>query len=250
MAKKLIVGNWKMNPETEKEAKKIGSLILKKSSNFKNVLTVICPPTPFIKILKSSGKTGAQDVFYEETGARTGEVSPKMLKSMGVKYVIVGHSERRALGDTTEIVNRKIKSVIDSGITPILCVGEKERDDHHHYLHFIKEELKSALKGVKKNKISKIVIAYEPIWAIGKGAKGVLPGEEALHMNIYIRKVISDIAGNGAEKKIRVIYGGSVDVKNSNGFLSVGKMDGLLVGRESLNPKNFLEIIKNANLSR
>jgi len=230
-----------MNPKTLREAKKIGGIISKKARKLKGVSVVIAPPAPFIKEIRSKG---AQDLFYGTEGAYTGGVSAGMLKDLGVEYVIVGHSERRAQGDTTEIVNEKMKTAISAKLTPILCVGERERDDHHHYLHFVREEIKAALKGIPKERISRVVIAYEPIWAIGKRAKGVLPPEEALHMNIYIRKVISDIAGPLTAKKIKILYGGSVDVKNSSGFISIGKMDGLLVGRESLNPKNFLEIAK------
>ncbi len=246
-AKKLIVGNWKMNPKSRREASRIWEKISKGVSRFKKINMVVCPPFPFLPLLKGKMQLGAQNIFFEKEGAYTGEVSPPMLKSLGVGYVIVGHSERRALGDTEDIVNKKLKAALSSGLTPILCVGERERDLHSHYLHLVKDQLKSALKGIQKNKIGKIVIAYEPVWAIGKSAKGVLDADEALHMNIFIRKVISDIAGEGTARKIKVLYGGSVDVKNSAEFLRVGKMDGLLVGRESLSPKNFLEIIRNAN---
>lgn len=235
-----------MNPKSAREAVLIGQAVKKGASRYKKVETVICPPYPFLYLIK--GVTlGAQDVSSESGGARTGEVSAGMLKSIGVKYVIVGHSERRAMGETYDTVNKKIKELVKEKITPVLCVGEKERDPHSHYLHVVKEELAAALRGISKNKISGIVVAYEPIWAVGVLAKGALDAEEALHMNIFIRKVVADIAGAPAAKKLRVIYGGSVDAKNSGEFLATGKMDGLLVGRESLDPKKFLEIVKTAN---
>ena len=246
--KKLVVGNWKMNPASWKEARRIIDSIRSKSKRFKNVTTVLCPPSPYLGLsLLCNISFGAQDIFYESEGAYTGGISAKMIKSFGINYVIVGHSERRALGDTDEIINKKIKLILGEKMFPILCVGENTRDHHSHYLHFVREQIHSALKGVSKNLIGKIIIAYEPVWAIGKNASGVLDGEEALHMNIFIRKVISDIAGESVAKKIKILYGGSVDVKNSTQFISIGKMDGLLVGRESLIPKNFLQIIENTN---
>lgn len=244
--KKLIIGNWKMNPKSAREAMLIGRAVKKGAARYKKVETAICPPYPFLALIK--GVTlGSQDVSHESAGARTGQVSAPMLKSIGVKYIIVGHSERRAMGETYDTVNKKIKELIKSKITPVLCVGEKERDPHSRYLHVVKDELAAALRGIPKNKISGIVVAYEPIWAVGAKAKGVLDAEEALHMNIFIRKVVADIAGAESAKKLRVLYGGSVEARNSLGFLTVGKMDGLLVGRESLDPKTFLEIVKTAN---
>ena len=234
-----------MNPKSVREASDISERIFLGVKKLKNTTVVIAPPAPFLPFLK--GTLGAQDMFYEKEGAYTGMVSAEMLKSVGVKYAIVGHSERRRAGDTDDIVNKKLKRALAVGITPILCVGEETRDHHSHYLHFVREQITQALKNVSKNIIHKIVFAYEPVWAIGKSAKGALDGEEALHMNIFIRKVVADTAGASTAKKIKVIYGGSVDVKNSNQFLSVGKMDGFLVGRESLIPKNFLKIIENAN---
>ena len=247
MVKKLIVGNWKMNPQSASVAKDISEKIFRGAKKFRNITVVIVPPAPFISSLK--GVLGAQDFFYEKEGAYTGMMSAEMLKSLGVKYVIVGHSERRHAGDTDEIVNKKLKRALDVFLIPILCVGEETRDHHSQYLHFVRGQIVYALKNVSKNLVGKIVIAYEPVWAIGKNAKGVLDGEEALHMNIFIRKVVADIAGEKTAKKIKVLYGGSVDGKNSTQFMSLGKMDGLLVWRESLVPKNFLKIIEHGSRS-
>ncbi len=239
-----------MNPKSVRQAKDISEKITRGAKKFKNISVVIAPPAPFIGATK--GILGAQDVFYEKDGAYTGKISADILKSLAVKYVIVGHSEKRyplsgGGGDTDETINKKLKAVLNARLTPVLCVGELTRDHQSHYLHFIKEQIIRALKNVSKNIVGKVIVAYEPVWAIGKNAKNALDGEEALHMNIFIRKVIADIAGATTAKKIKIIYGGSVDVKNAEIFISLGKMDGLLVGRESLMPQKFLGIIENVN---
>jgi len=246
--KKLIVGNWKMNPTTLEKAKGILSAIDKKvkKEGFSRVQAVICPPAIFLGSLSPKKVfLGAQDVFYEASGAHTGEISPAMLADFDIGFAIIGHSERRAQGETDAIVAQKVKSALSFGITPILCVGESSRDEKGKYLHFLKEEIKMSLSAVSKNAISKIVIAYEPIWAIGKDAVREATPEESEEMAIFIKKVLSDIVG-GAHKDVRILYGGSVTAQNAEHFLSKGGVDGLLVGRESLNPKNFLEILRTA----
>ncbi|MEK7661972.1 MAG: triose-phosphate isomerase [Patescibacteria group bacterium] len=241
--KKLIVGNWKMNPASLRAAVELSRKIQAFARRRKNVSVVICPPAPFLGSI--SGISGAQDVSVEKEGAHTGEISAEMAKSAGAAYAIIGHSERRLRGDTNDIVNLKLKRALSAGLTPILCVGERERDQNEHYLSVISSEVRHALLGVPKNKVSKIIFAYEPVWAIGKGSSP-LNADEAFHMGIFIRKVISDIVGDSAAKRARILYGGSVEPKNAHEFFSVGKVDGLLVGRESLSVANFSEIIAHA----
>jgi len=190
---------------------------------------------------------GAQDAFYKKDGAFTGEISPAMLKKEGVEYLILGHSEKRALGDTNEIINKKLKLAIDYRLRVILCVGERERDDHGEYLNFIRSELEEGLKGLNKNYFKYLIVAYEPIWAIGKNAKSSSTPEDFLEKSIFIKKVLHKLTDRSTLEKIPILYGGSVDESNALSFLQAGEADGLLVGRASLDPARFNSILDIAN---
>ena len=244
---KIIVANWKMNPQSKKEAEIIFRGISTSIKNLKSVDIVVCPPFPFIyikeKIKNKSIKLGSQDIFYEKEGSFTGEVSASMLKNMGVEYVIVGHSERRAIGDTNNIVNKKILTAIKSRITPIFCIGESKRDTNGFYLSFIKEQLIEGLAEVTKAQVKNIVIAYEPIWAIGSHAVREAIPPEFTEIRIYIKKIISDMYDIKTANESRIIYGGSVNPFNAEPFIKEGGALGLLVGRDSLSPKKFSAII-------
>ncbi|MFA5997243.1 MAG: triose-phosphate isomerase [Candidatus Paceibacterota bacterium] len=253
--KKLIIGNWKMYPASAKDAKAKFVAIKKVASTLRNVQTVICPPSVYISDLKRlvSGHrcvVGAQNSWYENEGAFTGEVSPAMLSSIGAQYVIVGHSERRAVvngcGETDEMVNKKVLAAIKAGLNVVLCVGERERDQDGDYMKFISAQLKSALQGVQKKDFNKLVIAYEPIWAIGKHALRAASTDDALEVSILIKKTFADMCGKDGGC-IPILYGGSVDAKNAWEFLLKSQVDGLLVGRASLDPKVFAEILKAAD---
>lgn len=240
-----------MNPVYSSEAKKIFATLKKKKVNTKKFIPVICPPYLFLNELKSSyrGKNflfGAQDAFFEDAsennGESTGQISNEMLKGAGAEYVIIGHSEKRKWGDTDEIVSQKIRKTIDSGMKSILCVGENERDESGKYLKFVESQLVEALTKIEKNKISNLVIAYEPIWAIGKG-KEAITAHELHQMVLYIKKVLVFIYGMKIGLEIPIIYGGSVDADNAKEILDDGEVNGLLVGRASTNPHIFGEII-------
>lgn len=248
MQKKLVIGNWKMNPQSAAEAKKIFGAIASKVEQFNKVTTVIAPPALYIGALSKSGSMAfcAQDLFWEESGAYTGELSATMLAKSGFKYVIVGHSERRAMGETSEIANKKVKAALKAGLKPILCVGESTRDDTIGYHNFIKEEITKSLIGIKKAHLKSVIIAYEPIWAIGKNATREATPAESHEMSIFIKKVLSDMFGAEAAKTVTIIYGGSVNSKNAESFLADGNVDGILVGRESLNPQKFIQILYSA----
>jgi len=236
-----------MNPVTFKDAERLFSSVAKSLLRIKKAGIVVCPPFVYLANLKKLSRKielGAQDAFYEEAGAYTGEISSAMLYDLGARYVILGHSERRALGEGNMEVNRKVKRALNAGLVPIVCVGEKERDEKHNYLHFVKTQIETALAGVSKNFISKIIIAYEPVWAIGKNAMREATAEEFLEMSIFIQKTLSDKFGVGNVSKTRILYGGSVNPKNSADFLKTGEADGFLVGRDSLDAKKFVEIIK------
>ncbi len=242
---KIIIGNWKMNPASLKEAEKIlknisNSLSVKKSK------VVVCPPYVFLeKISKVSKKInlGAQDVYPNNLGLPTGEISIEMLSNLKTKYVILGHSERRSRGEDNLFINKKVKTVLSAFLVPVLCVGENERDEEHSYLGFVKKQLEECLEGIPKDLVGSIIIAYEPVWAIGKNAKREAEPEEFEEMSIFIKKVLSDKFGSKNIEGINIIYGGSVNPKNALSFVKAGA-DGLLVGRDSLNPEKFLEIIK------
>ncbi|MEK7588523.1 MAG: triose-phosphate isomerase [Patescibacteria group bacterium] len=245
--KKIIIGNWKMNPLTLKEGEKLFADISKQVKIFKKTELVICPPYLYLEKLKKISKKinlGAQNGYPGDVGASTGEVSLGMLNTLGVKYVILGHSERRMLGEVNADINKKIKSTLFYKMTPILCVGESTRDENHEYLNFIKTQIEECLQGLTKISLSQVVIAYEPVWAIGKDATRVATPAEFLEISIFIKKILSDKFGKLATEDLRIIYGGSVHPENALSFLVEGKAEGFLPGRDSLNVKKFLEIIK------
>ncbi len=227
--KKIIVANWKCNPVTRSEAEELFDSVSKGVKDME-VETVICPPFVFLGL--GSGILGAQDSFYEEKGAYTGEVSVTMLKELGCQYVIVGHSERRKyFNETDELVNKKIKAILGAGLTPIVCIGETEEErENNKTEEILEKEIKDGLEGVN---LSKIIIAYEPIWAIGTG--NACDVEEAQRMREVIQKMTS--------KEIRILYGGSANASNAKGYLDAG-FDGLLVGGASLKASEFIKIVE------
>ncbi len=244
--KKFIIANWKMNPTNGKTAlswfKKIQSTAHK---NKKNVETVICPPSVYLQSLQSavsdrSCVLGAQDCFYESTGSYTGEISPEMVFNARARYVIIGHSERRELGETNEIVNKKIKKVLQYPLSVILCVGEKKRLDNGNHFKEIKKQLAECLQGIPPTDYERIVIAYEPVWAIGKDAKRPATATECFEMVTVIKRSISEITNNPTVAHlVPILYGGSSNADNTAEFLTTGGANGLLVGRASLDPKEF-----------
>lgn len=244
---KLIIANWKMNPQSKKEAEIIFKKISVSVKNIKNTEVIVCMPFTYLsikeKIKNKSIKLGSQDVFYEKEGSYTGEISASMLKDFGVEYVLIGHSERRVLGDTDEQVNKKILATLKSKMFPIFCIGERDRDTNGFYLSFIKQQIIEGLLNVPKPQMKNIVIAYEPIWAIGSSATRVATQSEFTEIRIFIKKIIADLYDVKTANSIRIIYGGSVNPLNAESFIKEGGADGLLVGRDSLNPKKFSAII-------
>jgi len=243
-----------MAPETTVEARATFNAIKKIASKLRNAQTIICPPFVYLSELKKIANghrcvLGAQDSFWDsKEKAHTGEVSPHMLTGLGIKYVILGHSEKRALGESNEIVNKKVGECLKEGLIVILCVGESQRDEHGEYAKFIKNEITGSLKKIPKKYLKNLMIAYEPIWAIGKSATRAASPEDALEVSILIKKILADIFGKDLAVKVPILYGGSVNPDNSKSFLTDGEMDGLLVGRASLDANKFSEILKIANL--
>jgi triosephosphate isomerase len=246
--KKILVGNWKMNPVTESEVKNIITEIKKGSGQLKKTDLVICPPFVFMSEVEGQIKNnkniflGAQNSHYEDAGAHTGEVSPDMLKSIGCDYVIIGHSERRLSGETDEIVSKKINLVTKKGLTAIVCIGEKTRDEHGEFWHQLKEQILGSLNKVNRTNLKKVIIAYEPVFAIGKSEGEALTPALLKEVVIFIRKTLSDLYGRASADKVTIIYGGSVGTKNAESLIVEGGVDGLLLGRESLKPLDFSKI--------
>ena len=245
--KKIIVANWKMNPSTAREAKKLFSAVKGKAASLGgNVEVVVAPPFVYLPILGKSTKIklAAQDVFFKEEGPFTGEISPAMLSHLGVSYAIIGHSERREhVGESDEIIHKKILAAASRRIRAILCVGENERH-REGFPPRVREELFSALKGVPRPLASRVLIAYEPLWAIStnKGAHEDSP-ESVFEMAIFIRRTIMDIWGKKEAFTVPILYGGSINPKNAQGFLGVKGISGLLVGGASLRAGEFGDIL-------
>jgi len=234
---KYLVANWKCNPESIAAAKKILSGYAKKIKKSKSTAMVVCPPFCYLQnakeILKSRTAFGGQNCHWQ-SGAFTGEISTAQLKNVGCSYVIAGHSERRFnFGEADQIINKKIKTAIATGLTPILCVGEtREQRIDGKITEIVEAQIKEGLKDVDVT-TTPIIIAYEPVWAIGTGqACGV---DEAKFVREFISNAISD--------KIAVLYGGSVNAQNAAAYVKDAGFDGLLVGTTSLDPEEFFEII-------
>ncbi len=249
---KLIIANWKMNPVSTEEAKKIFSGIKRVANKTRRVKTVVCPPFIFLSemsrnVTGSKCVLGAQDSFWKEKGSFTGEVSAPQLVRLGVGYVILGHSERRALGETDETVNKKVIAAIREGLVVILCIGEHNRDTHGDYFHFLEGELKDSLAKISAKNVGHLMVAYEPLWAIGDRAQGADTPESLFEMAIFIRKILNKIFNKKIAMSTPILYGGSVDDKNAESFLHEGGVQGLLVGRASLSTKVFGNILKIAD---
>lgn len=249
--KKLIVANWKCNPATLRQAQDLFRAIIKAVPKRKNAEVVICPPYVYLSgfRLQASGfKFGAQDVFWEDAGAYTGAVGPRMLKSVGATYVIIGHSEHREhFGDTNDSVRKKVAAALKGGLRVIVCVGEKTREaDASEYALYVKKEVEEALRGISKAALKNVVVAYEPLWAIGSDEAD--RPESTLEMALYIRKIIAGMFGRMVAQSFPVLYGGSVNTGNARAFLRDGGVDGLLVGRASLDPKAFGKIVEQASI--
>lgn len=243
MNKKIIIANWKLNPITVKEAVDLAKKVDSENS-------VICPPFPFLSAVKGAikkSKLGAQNIFWENKGAYTGEVSAPMLKDCGVEYVIIGHSERRRhLKETDELISKKVKAAIENKLIPILCIGETPEQRKKRVVEeVVKKQLEYDLSGIRnlKFEIRNLIIAYEPIWAIGTGVP--CEPEEAVRVHRLIKTLIPD--SRFLISNLQIIYGGSVDSKNIEGFLKYDEIEGTLVGGASINAGEFQKILKIAN---
>lgn len=248
--KKIIAANWKMNPKTAQEAEDIVKYLIE---NFepRDVQLIIFPPFLYFCHLRDElGKDadkfdwGAQDIFWENSGAYTGEISPSMLKSFWVEYVLVGHSERRLnLGETDEIINKKVKAALKNDIRPILLVGEKEKDDFAQDI--LIDQLTRGLDGISKEDLAKVIVVYEPVWAIStnKNAEADDP-DNTIEKVRMIKDILVKISDEVTASKINILYGGSVNSKNIGSFLERPEIGGAVVGGASIKKEEFLEMLK------
>ncbi|WP_077369989.1 triose-phosphate isomerase [Anaerosalibacter sp. Marseille-P3206] len=241
----IIAGNWKMNKNVSEALELVKEL--KKIERNKNVETVLCVPFTNLWQVKNEIegtdiKLGAQNMHWEESGAYTGEISPLMLKEIGIDYVILGHSERRQyFNETDETVNKKVKTALEKDIYPIICVGETlEEREANKEKEVVKRQVIKALEGIEAKDIEKIVIAYEPIWAIGTGKTA--SSSDANDMIKFIRETVEEVFGKVSED-MRIQYGGSVKPNNVKEIMAESDIDGALVGGASLKAEDFAKLI-------
>lgn len=252
MRRPLVAGNWKLNKTAEQATLLIADL-LSGLKAVNSVDCVICPPFTALMVAAdmlrgSSVGLGAQNLFWEDSGAYTGEISAPMLKEF-CDFVIIGHSERRAyFAETNETVNKKAHNALKHQLTPIICIGETlEENEAGKTFNVISKQIAEGLKGIDNHSAEKIIMAYEPVWAIGTGKAASAAGAQEVIGN-YVRKTLSDLFGTQVADRIRILYGGSVNAQNAADFFRMPDIDGALVGGASLKAPDFIGIVKAAEM--
>ncbi|MDD9868137.1 MAG: triose-phosphate isomerase [Candidatus Campbellbacteria bacterium] len=248
---KVFIGNWKVSPKTEKEVEKLLKSI-KSIKHPTNNLITICPSFVHLSIAadllsRSRVVLGAQDVSAYGGTANTGEVSAEMLEDFGVSFVIVGHSERKAMGESNEKILRKIKSALSHKITPIVCIGEHEKATDGSALREINEQMVSLYENLTEREAKQTMIAYEPIWAIGDEAVSTPTPHEIHETVLFIRKIINEMYNRSMAFSIKILYGGSVNETNAKELFVNSDINGFIIGRASTDPSKLSEIIKQVN---
>src|SRR5262245_51710455 len=251
MRKKIVAANWKMNM-TQGESERFVDSFLRDVGQTTVVEVVIIPRfTAFAKVREAlvraqNIKVGAQNMYWEKSGAFTGEISASMLRDLFVHYVVLGHSERRTLfGETDQMVNRKVRAALEAKLRPIVCVGETlEQRDKGNVEKILSIQLRGSLAGLKPKELQETVIAYEPVWAIGTG-RNATP-QQAQEAHAFIRHILRDMSDETTADRVRTQYGGSVKPENARELMSQPDIDGALVGGASLDPHNFVKIVKAA----
>lgn len=251
MRKKIIAANWKMNMTQAESARFVESLLLE-LGDISDVDVVIVPPfTAIAKVNESLGKAqnikvGAQNMHWERNGAFTGEISAALLRDLFVRYVVLGHSERRTLfGETNEIVNRKVRAAHEAALRPIVCIGETlEQRDKGKVTKVLASQMRGSLAQLTEKELQETVIAYEPIWAIGTGRTAT--PEQAQEAHAYIRQIVGEMFDETTGERVRIQYGGSVKPENARALMSQPDIDGALVGSASLDPRSFAQIVNAA----
>jgi len=247
MTKAILVANWKNYPGSIAEAKSLLNNLVRDYRTYKKLNLFIAPPAPYLELVsskvKSLGSLASQDFpALEKKETRTGSITGDILKSFGIKLSIIGHSEIRAQGETSQEVSNKVKLALSAGITPLVCIGEKVHDNDGDYFEYLEEQIKSSLEGISRKDMKKVIVAYEPVWAIGKDATGVIEPKDLTQTIIFIRKILSDIFTGDIALSVPILYGGSVDVSNIEGLWNETGVSGFLVGRASLDAKVFKKL--------
>ena len=243
----LIVANWKAYVEDLAKAKKL-FMLSKRLGRGRKIHLVLAPPAPLLGALtlrnRSAVAFAAQDVSATTGGAKTGEATAQAYAAAGATYAIVGHSERRAAGDTDTVVAEKLAHALAHGLTPILCVGEHERDSEGRYLTVVRETMTAALSTLQPKERAQVVVAYEPVWAIGKTAADAINPNDLAEMVLYIRKVLAELLPGKSAARARILYGGSVEPENARDLAGASGIDGSLVGHASVDPVQFATLVK------
>ncbi|MFZ3044083.1 MAG: triose-phosphate isomerase [Minisyncoccia bacterium] len=238
----LIVANWKAYVEELGKAKKLFALG-KHLASAGGTSIVLAPPAPLLGALAARNRSkvafAAQDVSATTGGAETGEITAQAYAAAGATYAILGHSERRAAGDTDTLIAEKLAHALAHGLTPILCIGEKERDGEGRYLAVVREELTLAIESLAPKERANVIVAYEPLWAIGKTAEAAIAPNDLAEMVLYIRKVLAELLPGKSSAHSLVLYGGSVEPDNARALAANTGIDGLLVGHASVEPRTF-----------
>ena len=248
MRTKIIAGNWKMN-KIATEAIAFARDLKVKILNIRKTGIVVCPPFTVLSIVndilrESRAEVGAQNVHWESSGAYTGEISAEMIESVGCRHVIIGHSERRQLfGETNQLVNKKLAHVLTTSLNPIVCIGETlEQRQNGQTQNIVRTQLEEGLNGLTSDQLKRVVLAYEPVWAIGTGVTAT--PDQADEVHIFIRELIRNRFGQKAAESIPILYGGSVKPDNIQDLASRADIDGGLIGGASLSVASFVEMIK------
>lgn len=250
-SQKIIIGNLKQNPDTLEKCIKLASEYTKLQKKYKDTFLGIALPSIFLENVNK--KYGKNINIYSQTvsefleGGHTGEISVNQINSIGIKQTIIGHSERRIMGDTNEVVQKQIQNALNKKMKVVLCVGERDRDINTEYIKFVDTQIETALDFVKKIDYKNITIAYEPVWAIGNNAQRSANVNEIYEMTIAIRKKLIEIFGKSNGTQIPVLYGGSINSKNSLELINIHHIDGFLIGRASLDIKEITKIIEIIN---
>lgn len=243
----LIVANWKAYVEDFAKTKKLFAAS-KKLVRTSDCTIVLAPPAPFLGALAEKNRSGiafaAQDISATLGGALTGEATAPMYAAAGATYAIIGHSERRSMSDTNTIVTEKLLRALAHNLIPILCVGERERDNEGRYLAFVREEIASALSALTPKERMRVIVAYEPLWAIGKTAADAIDQRDLSEMTLYIRKVLAELSSGRGQAHSLVLYGGSVEPENIRSLAEASGVDGFLIGHASVDAQIFSSLIK------
>lgn len=243
----LIAANWKAYVEDMEKAKRIFATA-KRLAKEKGIQIVLAPPAPLLGALavknRSAVSFAAQDISATTGGAKTGEVTAQAYAAAGATYAIIGHSERRAMGETDALIAEKMAHALAHGLTPILCVGENERDAEGRYLAIVREKITLAVEPLSPKDRGKVIIAYEPVWAIGKSAAQAIGPNDLAEMTLYIHKVMAELLPGKSSRRSLVLYGGSVEVSNVRELAASSRVDGFLIGRASVDPESFAALAK------